>query len=460
MWFTNRGRRDTRYARFFRSPETTVIASFAAVILFGAFILRLPYAHQPGKVTFVDALFTATSAVCVTGLTVVDTEHDYTFFGKVVILLLIQAGGLGLMSFAAAAFQLAGLRMSLQSQALVADSFFQRDFAAEFAQTFKTILLIMLCIEGAGALLLFLLLWPRMDVAPALFSALFHSISAFCNAGFSVHSSSLVGLRNNPGILIVIMALIVLGGLGYMVLHEVWIGVRPGLRRSRLSKPTPLSLHARLVLIISALLIVGGTVLLLAFGLTADENSWPDHIINALFQSVTARTAGFNTIDIGGLPSASLFILILLMFVGGSPGSCAGGVKTTTFAVHLARLEASLRGKKAVQIFERRVPQDTINRADLVVGLAIFWNLAGIVLLLNTEANLPVDTMALIFEQMSAFGTVGLSTGLTPDLSDTGKLWLSATMFVGRLGTLTVALWVFPKKKINVGYPKGTVMIG
>jgi len=443
-----------------RSPETTVIASFAAVILSGAFILRLPYAHQPGKVTFVDALFTATSAVCVTGLTVVDTGHDYTFLGKVVILLLIQTGGLGVMSYAAAAFQLAGLRMSLRSQALVADSFFQRDFAAEFAHTFNTILLITFCIEGAGALFLFLFMWPRMDLGTAVFSAIFHSISAFCNAGFSVHSDNLVGLRDSQGILIVIMALIVLGGLGYMVLHEAWVSVRQDVRGRGLFKPRRFSLHARLVLIISSCLIVGGTLLLLAFGLTPRETSWSDRIINALFQSVTARTAGFNTIDIGVLPSASLFLLILLMFVGGSPGSCAGGIKTTTFGIWLARIAASLRGKKEVQLLRRRVEPDVINRVDLIVALAVFWNIVGILLLLNTEANLRVDAIALVFEQVSAFGTVGLSTGLTPKLSDAGKLWLSATMFIGRLGTLTVALWVFPRSKSNVGYPKGTVMVG
>jgi trk system potassium uptake protein TrkH len=219
-------------------------------------------------------------------------------------------------------------------------------------------------------------------------------------------------------------------------------------------------LHARLVIIISAALIVSGSGLLLIFGLTPSESSWTDKVLGALFQSVTARTAGFNTVDIGLLPSASLFTLIVLMFIGGSPGSCAGGIKTTSFAVWLARLKSSVRGEREVHLLDRRVSREQVNRADLILGLALSWNILGILVLLTSEAHLPVQALALIFEQISAFGTVGLSTGLTPDLSNTGKLWLSATMFVGRLGTLTIALWMFPQKRINISYAKGTVMIG
>ncbi len=449
-----------RLARFLRSPETTLVAGFAGVILVGTLLLWSPLAHEPGRVGLVDALFTATSAVCVTGLASVDTEKDYNFFGKVVIMLLIQTGGLGVMAFAAAAFQLAGLRMSLKSQALVTDSFFQRDFAAEFSRTFRVILTITFLIEGVGALLLYLFLYPRMEPGPAAFSAIFHSISAFCNAGFSVRSDNLVGLRDSVGILFVIMSLIVLGGLGYMVLYEIWKYLSGGLRGRETFRPRHFSLHARLVLSISAILIVGGAVLLLLFGLTYNEESWRDKILGALFQSVTARTAGFSTIDLGLLPSASLFTLIVLMFVGGSPGSCAGGIKTSTLAVWLARLESSVRGKREVRLLDRSVSREQVNRADLVVGLALFWNIIGVFFLLTSEAHLPVEALELIFEQISAFGTVGLSTGVTPQLSDAGKLWLSATMFVGRLGTLTIALWMFPQRKLNVSYPKGTVMIG
>ncbi len=426
-------------------------------IILGAFLLYLPWAHH-GKVGFLDALFTSTSAVCVTGLAVVDTGTEYTLFGQIIIVFLIQTGGLGIMTFAGLTFQILGRRMSLQSQAVLQDTFFQRDVAADFQHTFKTILLLTLLIETMGALLLFLFLLPNMDAGRALFSAIFHSISAFCNAGFSIRSENLMGLSGNPGILIIIMMLIVLGGLGYTVLNEVWTAVRG--RRSGLVKPRRFSMHARLVLWISSLLIFGGTLGILVFGLTPDEARWDDKVIHAMFQSVTARTAGFNSVDIGKLPQASLFVLILLMFIGGSPASSAGGVKTTTMAIWSARLKAALRGERDVHLLDRRIPWEQVGKADLLMGLAIFWNMAGVLFLLTTEARLPEGPLGLVFEQISAFGTVGLSTGLTPNLSAAGKLWIIATMFVGRLGPLTIAMWAVPTQRTHVRYPKGAVMIG
>ena len=316
-----------RLSVMLHSPQTALIGGFAGAILVGAIILRLPWANQPGKVNFVDALFTATSAVCVTGLAVVDTGTDYTFFGQVVILLLIQAGGLGIMSFAAVAFQLLGRRMSLQSEAVLHDTFFQSDMAAEFKRTFRTILILTASIEGVGTCFLFFLLLPRMELGPAAFSSIFHSVSAFCNAGFSLRNDNLIGLRDSAGILLVIMALIVLGGLGYTVLNEIYSYCRYNNRGKKPDGPNRFSFHARLVLWVTSFLITGGTATLLVFGMTPDEFSWWDQTFNALFQSVTARTAGFNSVDIGKLPSASLFILIILMFIGGSPASCAGGIK-------------------------------------------------------------------------------------------------------------------------------------
>ena len=449
-----------RLSVMFHSPQTALIGGFAGAILVGAIILRLPWANQPGKVNFVDALFTATSAVCVTGLAVVDTGTDYTFFGQVVILLLIQAGGLGVMSFAAVAFQLLGRGMSLQSEAVLHDTFFQRDMAAEFQRTFRTILSLTASIEGIGACFLFFLLLPRMELGPAAFSSIFHSVSAFCNAGFSLRNDNLIGLRDSGGILFVIMALIVLGGLGYTVLNEIYSHCKYSNRGKKRDGPNRFSFHARLVLWVTSFLITGGAATLLVFGMTPDEFSWWDQTFNALFQSVTARTAGFNSVDIGKLPSASLFILIILMFIGGSPASCAGGIKTTSAAILWARSVAGLRGQREVKLLDRRIPHELISRTDLLIALALFWNMAGVLFLFTTEAGLPVDTLDLVFEQISAFGTVGLSTGLTPDLSVPGKLWLVATMFVGRLGPLTIALWMIPATNVSVRYPKGSVMIG
>jgi trk system potassium uptake protein TrkH len=258
----------------------------------------------------------------------------------------------------------------------------------------------------------------------------------------------------------VIMALIVLGGLGYVVLIEIWKRFRRGEAGSAHRNMLRLSLHARVVLRMSAILIVGGTACLMLFGMTSAEASWSDLTIHALFQSVSSRTAGFNSCDIGKLPNASLFALTLLMFIGGSPASCAGGIKTTTLAIWLARVRAGLVGRSEVRLLDRSLNPDLVNRTDLLIALAIFWNTAGILFLLTSQSAVPAQAIELIFEHVSAFGTVGLSTGITPQLTISGKLWIIATMYVGRLGPLTVAMWMVPKGDAHVHYPKATVMIG
>ncbi|MDQ1238273.1 MAG: trk/ktr system potassium uptake protein [Thermodesulfobacteriota bacterium] len=417
--------------------------------------------RQGIDISFLDALFTSTSAVCVTGLTVVDTGKDFSRVGQVVIVLLIQTGGLGVMTFAGLAFQLFGMRMSLRSEAVLHDTLFQRHVGAEFGHTFRTILLLTGFIEGVGAVLLFVLLSREMGVSDAAFSAIFHSISAFCNAGFSLRSDNLVGLRENEFILIVIMTLIVLGGLGYTVVHEIYefLG-RFAVRSGETFSIQAFSFHARIVVVITLFLIFGGAGFLILFGIGEPELSTWELIVNALFQSVTARTAGFNSVDIGRLPSPSLLILIMLMFVGGAPGSCAGGIKITSAAILWARFLSGLRGQREVNLRDRMIPQDLISRTDFLVALALLWNLTGIFFLFSFETGLKVDTLSLIFEQISAFGTVGLSTGITPQMSWASKLWLIATMFVGRLGPLTIALWIIPSGGVKIRYPRGTVMIG
>lgn len=364
------------------------------------------------------------------------------------------------MTFASLAFQIMGRRLSLQTQAILHDSFFQRDIGAAFKKTFLTILALTFGLEGLGAFLLFLSLSSTMETGPAIFSSIFHSVSAFCNAGFSIRSDNLVGLRNDPLVMFVIMCLIVLGGLGYLVLLDLWTAVQRTWKEQSSLNRKHYSFHARVVLRVTIVLIIAGTILLLTFGLTSDEITLPEKIVNALFQSITARTAGFNTVDIGKLPPASLTILVMLMFIGGSPGSCAGGVKTTSMAIWIARLHAGLYGRREVRLLDRRLPHELISRTDILITLALVWNTIGILLLLNTETHMKVDAINLVFEQISAFGTVGLSTGLTSELSFAGKLWLIASMFVGRLGPLTIVLSVFPRSKANVHYPKGTVMIG
>jgi trk system potassium uptake protein len=452
-----------RLGPYAKLPQNLLIGGFGGLILVGTALLMLPWSQTRDDIGLVDALFTATSAVCVTGLIVVDTATAYTRFGQVVILLLIQVGGLGIMTFAALAFLMLGRRLSLASQAALHDAFFQRDLGIEFKKTFRQILLITAAIELAGLAAIFSgLLWRGAPAATALFSALFHTVSAFCNAGFSIYSDSLMGVRDSPVIVGAVMLLIILGGLGHMVLAEFWQAARARLPGRR---PTAgfgkLSAHTRVVLRVTLILLLGGCLGLLALGLTAGEPGWSAKVMHALFQSVTARTAGFNTVDIGLLPLASLWLLMLLMFIGGSPGSCAGGVKTTALAISLAEFKARLFGEDQVVLGERRVPQPIVWRTMILLRLALAWNVLGVLLLLFTEAGRPgLGLHEVVFEQVSAFATVGLSTGLTGELSTWGRLWITASMFVGRIGPLTIALGLAPAKPLHVTYPEARVMIG
>ena len=443
-------------------PQTLLIGGFAGVILAGTLLLLLPWSQTRGEVGLVDALFTATSAVCVTGLIVVDTATAYTPFGQMVIVALIQVGGLGIMTFAALAFLMLGRRLSLASQAALHDAFFQRDLGIEFKKKFLQILLITASIESAGILLIFLALrWRQVPVMDAWFSAFFHSISAFCNAGFSIYTDNLLGFRDSPVILATVASLIVLGGLGHMVLSELLHYGKSRLFGSAPAGPRPLSTHTRVVLRMSAALIILGCVGLLILGLTSSESSWGMKFSAALFQSITARTAGFNTVNIGVMPLASLLLIILLMFIGGSPGSCAGGVKTTALAITMAEFKAKLKGEDQVVMLDRRVPKPILDRTMVLIRMSILWNLLGLLLLLYTEAGRPgAGFQDILFEQISAFGTVGLSTGLTDKLTVIGRLWITATMFVGRVGPLTLAIGVLPVIHTQVRYPEGRIMIG
>jgi len=337
------------------------------------------------------------------------------------------------------------------------DSFLQRVAGDQFYSLFKRILILTFSIEALGALLLFIFLPHDKPALNVLGSAVFHSISAFCNAGFSLNSDSLLGLRDNKGVVIVIMLLIVLGGIGHLTLTEFL----SFFKRKQDAARVTLSHHSKIVLLASGVLLFGGTLALLLFGMTPDETGFGERIWGALFQSVTARTAGFNTVEIGKLPLASLFFMCILMFVGGSPGSCAGGIKTTTTVIWLARLKCRLMGRSDTVLLGRSVPVDIVRRVSILMGLALIWNVLGTLFLLVSEHALPgANLESLLFEQISAFATVGLSTGVTPQLSVEGQLWIVLTMFIGRLGPLTLAFWAIPMGKERIGYPEGKVMIG
>lgn len=441
------------------TPQSLLVSGFAVLILVGTLLLWLPIAHAQQSISLLDALFTATSAVCVTGLIVVDTGTDFTLFGQVVILLLIQAGGLGVMAFAAMAFDFLGRSLSLRAQSAFNESFFQMDAATGFRRRLLHIVKMVAGFEAVGALLLFLGFLQFHPPGRAAYTAVFHSISAFCNAGFSLYADSLIGFRASFMLISTVMLLIVLGGIGQPVLLELL--ERLLRRKPRVPRPQRFSLHTQVVLWSSGALIVAGCLFLFATGLAPAEGSMWQRLSGALFQSVTARTAGFNTVDIGALPLASVLLICVLMFVGGSPGSCAGGVKTTTAVLWLAQFTSRIRGKKWPAVLGRHIPGELVRRASTLVGLAILWNLLGVLLLSITEGGAQSTLLRdILFEQLSAFGTVGLSTGLTPELSVGGRLWIILTMFVGRVGPLCLVVWAFQQRTPGVRLPEGKVMIG
>ena len=432
--------------------------SFAAAIFLGALLLMLPVCTASGRISFIDALFTSTSAICVTGLIVVDTATYFTTVGQCVIVLLIQLGGLGIMTFSTMVLLAAGRPIAISDRIMVQEGYHPgspRDFKA----LIRNVFLLTVGIEGAGFVLLSLRFlrdepWPR-----ALFSGLFHSVSAFCNAGFSVYSDNLMGFRGDVLVNLTVAGLIIFGGLGFLVVGESGRAAAGLLKRT---KPR-LSLHSKLVLTTTSALIAGSFVIFLALENNGALGGLPlkEKILASFFQVVTPRTAGFNTIDIGALPVPSLLILIGLMFIGGSPGSCAGGIKTTTTAVWLAQVFTRLSGREHLTLLGRRVPPDVVRRAALVLGVAALWNGLGVMVLSISEGGRPgVRLEQIIFEQISAFGTVGLSANFTPSLTVVGKLWIIATMFVGRLGPLTVAFAALARPKAPFEYPQERVMIG
>ena len=443
----------------FSRPQGFLVGVFAGLILVGTVLLSLPIAHAQAGITPLDALFTATSAVCVTGLIVRDTGQDFSRFGQIVILVLIQVGGLGIMTFAALAMQMAGRKLSLRSQVALHDVFYQQNAAARFRRNLKWIVLLTLGLEALGAILLVKAMPDRFDQAETVYIAVFHAVSAFCNAGFSIFSDSLMGMREQAAFMTVISVLIILGGLGYTVILEM-IG-RPAGKLLRRRTPVRWSLNTRVVLTTSVALILVGAVAFGTLGLSDTDVGWQERAADAVFQSITARTAGFNTVDLGACPTPSLLWLVLLMFIGGSPGSCAGGIKTTSLAVWVARLKARLQMREDVTIAGRRIPVDLVRRTGLLLGVAAVYNLAGVLVLsISERGNVHWRLEDILFEQVSAFATVGLATGLTATLTAAGKLWIILTMFVGRLGPLTIAMAVMDRRPAVVRMPQERIMIG
>jgi len=440
------------------SPAQILAFSILGLVAFGTLLLRLPVSAARAPLSWLDAFFTATSAVCVTGLTVADTATDLSPFGQAVVLLLIQTGGLGYMAITTVVAIALGKQLTLQERRTLQEALNVQTMEGLLRFTI-TVLKLTVAIEAAGAVVLTAWWTPRFGMARAAYYGLFHSVSAFNNAGFSLFSDNLVRFRGDWVVNLVISGLIIAGGLGFVVLNE--LRHYPRARR--------LSMHSRLVLAMTALLVGAATLLLLILESRnpATLASLPpqEAVLAAYFHAVSPRTAGFNTIDIGRLAPPSLFLLLVLMFIGASPGGTGGGVKTTTFAIIVAALWGTVRGADEPTLFRRRLSTPLVSRA-FFVSLIAFLALNGVAaLLLTTEGR---DLLPTLFETTSAFGTVGLSMGetgsplsLVGHFSPAGKLLIAAMMFMGRVGPLTLAVAVARgRAQARIRYPEGKVLIG
>jgi len=444
------------------NPAQILVLGFLTMIFVGAGLLTLPMASANGEsVGFVNAIFTATSAVCVTGLVVGDTASYWTLFGKGTILVLIQAGGLGFMTMATLIALVVGKRISLKERLLMQEALNQFTISGVVRLT-KNIIIATIAIETIGAAFLSFRFVPMYGWEKGIGFAIFHSVSAFCNAGFDLMGNfrSLTGFADDALVTLSVGFLIILGGLGFTVLVDLF---EFGTSKKRINRR--FSLHSKLTLYMTGILILLGFISIFAFEFnnpqTMGNLSGKGKILSSLFHSITPRTAGFNTISMEGSTLSTKMLTIILMFIGGAPSSTAGGIKVTTFGVLLFTMISMADGRDETEIFKRRIPRDIVNRALALVSASLTIVIVGTMLLSVTETGL--DFMDILFETTSAFGTVGLSLGITPNLSSSGKIIIAIVMFIGRLGPMTLAVAVAhrqQKRKKLIKYPEGKVSVG
>ncbi|WP_034601749.1 TrkH family potassium uptake protein [Clostridiisalibacter paucivorans] len=436
------------------NPAQALVVGFAGLIFFGAILLNLPIASQNGNsIGFIDALFTSASAVCVTGLIVVNTAAHWTLFGKIVILVLIQIGGLGFMTMATLLALLLGKKITLKDRLIMQEELNQFTISGLVKLT-RYIIVATITIEAIGAFFLSFKFIPTYGLAKGIWFSVFHSISAFCNAGFDIIGNSMESFAESFIVNFTIGVLVILGGLGYSIYLD--ISNKKSFKR--------LSLHSKVVLLITGVLLVVGfvAVLFLEFNndATLGQLSFKGKILGSMFQSIVPRTAGFNSIDMGAITNATAFIIIILMFIGGSPGSTAGGIKTTTVGCILFSVFSVIKGYKDVEIYKKRIPVELIFRAIAVIGIGLAIVVLAVTILSITEDASFLD---ILFETVSAFATVGLSRGITSNLSIVGRLIITFTMFVGRLGPLTMAFAFAKKQRSKKGlyrYPEDRIIVG
>lgn len=441
------------------NPARVLISGYLLVILIGAILLYLPFSSK--GISFIDSLFTASSATCVTGLIVKNTATDFTPFGKLIILLLIQLGGLGYMTLSTALLFILGRKISIQGRLLMRESINYLSY--ENLRSFAfTILKVTLVVEGIGALLLFLCFFSSMPLKDALFQGIFHAVSGFCNAGLSTFPNNLGNYIRGFSVPLVVSSLFIFGGLGFMVISDLY---KTLIKREN----RKLLLHSKLVISATFLLIITGMVLilLLEWNHSLSGFSILEKFVIAFFHSTTPRTAGFSTINISLFNPITLIFIILFMFIGASPGGTGGGIKTTTASLLLLQARSFITGKEDTQVFQHRVSTRVGLRAFVIFFLSLLWVLTFTILILVLERN-NGGVLRTLFEVTSAFGTVGLSLGSNTisnlsascDFSTIGKLLMILTMIAGKAGTLSLGAALVRREKSLYQYPEGRVSIG
>ncbi|ERT64919.1 MULTISPECIES: TrkH family potassium uptake protein [Peptoniphilus] len=441
------------YEKIVKNAPLFLGMSFLIVILIGATLLSLPIASVDGNsVGFVNAFFTASSATAVTGLVVANTATQWTMFGKVVIITLIQIGGLGTITLFSIATVLLGRKISLQQRLLVKEQLNITSMSG-IVKWVIYVTKITFLIEFTGALLLSFSLIPKYGFKTGVWYSIFHAISAFCNAGFDLFGDSIVSYSGDIYINMIICGLVILGGLGFLVYMDIY---NAGSFRK-------LKVHSKVVITVSALLLFAGTIatLLIEYNnsLSIGEFGFGHKVLASFFQSTVTRTAGFNSIDIGQVHDATAIIYIFLMFIGGSPASTAGGLKTTTFAVMVFSTIGMVRGEHDIVIFNRKIDKEVILRA-LAITIVCISLVITVTMAVAIIEHDRFEFLDILFESVSAFGTVGMTRGITPHLSDISKVILAFTMFIGRVGPTTLAVGLMKTKPSSIKYASGKILVG
>jgi len=439
------------------SPIQILVLGYAVVTLVGALLLSLPISNAKGLYQpFIDSLFVATSGISTSGLSPVDIGSYYTLFGQIVLMCIFQIGGIGYMTFIIFAAYLLGEKISATASTVAKESLATRSYNYRMlGGFFRNVLIITLLFEGIGAAILAVFWMKEFSLLHSIYLGIFHSVSAFCTAGFSTFSSSLMHYKSSLTMNLTINFISLIGGIGFFVLMDIFELIYRRYKKI----PGRLSLHSKMALRVTLAVIAISTLMILF------TENWPasfnfyDKFIAASFQTISASTTdGFNTIDIGTMSAAGLTILMVLMFIGASPGSTGGGIKTTTLGALLVSILSYLRGKESVKVFNRELPLQTVLRAFTVFSLFVAITVFDLILLANTEG---ASYLRVFFEIISALGNTGLSTGITPSLTFIGKVVLIITMFIGRVGPVTIAMaFLVKKEREAVRFPKEDIFVG